>query len=235
MAEVKGRRKLGYRKMADEISDVLQRMIVTGELTSGQRITQEELADMLGVSTMPIREALLKLTAVGLIEAFPNRSFRVVTTTVDDMHDLYWIHAMLAAELTRRACESQGAALAPLLRQIEEEYEAAAKAGEAERLEQANTALHRAINKAAGAPRLLFMLKTTLRSIPDGWYPQIKDWVPMSRAAHAAIIDAFEANDPEAAAEAARKHVVDAGDLVIDHFSTTGRWAQGPTPVSENP
>jgi DNA-binding GntR family transcriptional regulator len=232
MAASKARHDIGYRKLADRIADVLQRMIVTGELESGRKITQDELAEMLGVSTMPIREALLKLTAVGLVESFPNRSFRVVTTTSDDMRDLYWIHATLASELTRRACEGHGKALAPRLRSIEDEYDAAAAAHDADGLERANTALHREINKSAQAPRLLFLLKTTLRSVPDGWYPQIKDWVPLSRAAHSRIIEAFEKADANAAAVAAFDHVVEAGDLVVAHFAETGRWAQGPTPVS---
>jgi DNA-binding GntR family transcriptional regulator len=225
------RSRLQYRKLSEEIADVLQQMIARGELKSGQRVTQEELAEMLGVSTMPIREALLKLVANGLVEVFPNRSFRIVTTTVDDMRDEYWMHAVLEGELTRRACSYKGAQLAPVLRHLEEEYSRAAAAVDGNRLEEANTAFHRAINRAAEAPKLIFMLKTTLRIIPDGWYPQIPEWVPVSEAAHEKIILGFENEDPDAAGRAAADHVVEAGELVIASFAATSRWSQGPAPA----
>ena len=222
--------RLRYQRMADEVADVLRRMILSGELGPGERVTQEDLAAMLGVSTMPVREALLKLTASGLVEASPNRSFRVVRTTTDDVRDSYWMHAMLAGELTRRACEREGKGLAPELRTLEQRYVTAAKDGNLEQLEEANWLLHRSINQAAKSPKLLFMLKATLKFIPDGWYPQISGWVSMSEAAHDDIISAFENNDPNAAAKAAADHVFEAGQMLIAHFSKTGHWAKGTTP-----
>jgi DNA-binding GntR family transcriptional regulator len=229
----KGRRqKLRYQKLSEEIADVLQEMIVNGELESGQKVTQEELAASLGVSTMPIREALLKLAAVGLVDAAPNRSFHVVSTTPADMHDSYWLHAILEGELTRRACVNRGPDLAPELRAQEQAYESAAAAQDESALRHSNTAFHRIINKAANAPRLLFLLKTTLRFAREGWYPRIEGWVAQSIEAHAKIIDAFERNDANAAGQAAQEHVLDAGKLLVEYFETTGQWARGSAPSS---
>jgi len=73
--------------MSDEVADVLQQMIIDNRLAAGQKITQDELAKMLNVSTMPVREALLKLAAIGLVDAAPNRSFRVVNSTKEDARD----------------------------------------------------------------------------------------------------------------------------------------------------
>lgn len=228
----KRRRGLRYQKLSEEIVDVLQQMIVNGELESGQKLTQEELAGMLGVSTMPIREALLKLSAVGLVDAAPNRSFHVVTTTTDDMRDSYWMHAVLEGELTRRACVNRGSALALELREQEEAYERAAAAQDESGLQHSNTAFHRIINRAASSPRLLFLLKTTLRFAREGWYPRIDGWVAQSIEAHAKIIDAFERNDADAAGQAAKQHVLDAAELLIDYFEATGRWERGAAPAS---
>src|SRR3981189_2012694 len=93
-------RGLRYQKTSDEVADVLQQMILANRLSSGQKITKDELAKMLGVSTMPVREALLKLAAIGLVDAAPNRSFRVTNSTKEDTRDSYWMHSVLAGELT---------------------------------------------------------------------------------------------------------------------------------------
>src|ERR1700721_2637172 len=119
-------RSLEYQKMSDAVADTLQQMIVEDELKSGQRVTQDELAKMLGVSTMPVREALLKLAALGLVEASPNRSFRVVNSTKEDTRDSYWMQSVLVGELTRRACSIEGLKLVPELEGKLTAYSAAA-------------------------------------------------------------------------------------------------------------
>src|SRR6202035_4757096 len=78
--------------------------ILSQELQPGQRIKQAELASMMGVSTMPVREALLRLVSEGMVIADSNRSFTVATTTTPQgIRDVYWVHASLAGELAARA------------------------------------------------------------------------------------------------------------------------------------
>jgi DNA-binding GntR family transcriptional regulator len=226
-----GRQGLRYQKLSEEIVEVLQQMIVSGELESGRKVTQEELAGMLGVSTMPIREALLKLSAVGLVDAAPNRSFHVVTTTAADVQDSYWMHAALEGELTRRACVNRGADLVSELRRHEDAYEQAAAAGDDSALQHSNTAFHRVINTAANSPRLLFLLKTTLRFSREGWYPRLDGWVPRSIESHLGIIEAFEHGNAEEAGQLARQHVLDAGEMLLDYFEATGEWVRGSAPA----
>src|SRR4051794_30349776 len=96
-----------WKKLTDEATSDLRRMILVGELRPGQRATQDELATLLDVSTMPVREALLRLVNEGFIETSPNRYYRVAPITKDDINDIYWMHSMLAGELTARACKNQ--------------------------------------------------------------------------------------------------------------------------------
>ena len=224
------RQGLRHQKMSDEVADVLQQMIIDDRLTSGQKITQDELAKMLNVSTMPVREALLKLAAIGLVHAAPNRSFRVTNSTKEDARDSYWVHSMLAGELTRRACIAQGATLAPELLRCLTTYSAAAAAGDTAGLEDSYRAFYRAINLAAQSPRLLFLLRTNLRFVPIRWYPHIEDWIPLSEAAHRKIITAFGKGDSDTAAVTASTHICQAGELLIAHFESTGRWSPTPPP-----
>jgi DNA-binding GntR family transcriptional regulator len=210
--------------MADIVAETLRNMILVGDLEPGRRTTQDELAKLLSVSTMPVREALLKLSAQGLIEASPNRSFRVRRTTREDIKDTYWQHATLAGELTRRACVNRTDALLAELRNFEIVYKQAVERHDAQGMEAANWQFHRAINLAADSPRLLFMLKVTLGFIPDGMYPQVPAWGQLSVNAHLMIISAMSAGYADAAAQAAAAHVREAGELLVELLENRGFW-----------
>ncbi|HEY7144759.1 MAG TPA: GntR family transcriptional regulator [Streptosporangiaceae bacterium] len=80
--------------------------IVTGEIVAGEIYSAPALAAVLGVSATPVREAMLELTADGLVEAVPNRGFRVVELSPHDLDEIFEIRLMLevpaAQESARR-------------------------------------------------------------------------------------------------------------------------------------
>src|ERR1700761_2971131 len=115
-----------HRSMADAVTERTRQMILSRELQPGQRIKQAELAAMMGVSTMPVREALLRLVSEGMVIADSNRSFTVAaTTTPQGIRDIYWIHASLAGELASRAWDKRNPELIDNLKQQHENYLAA--------------------------------------------------------------------------------------------------------------
>ena len=219
-------RKVKHRKLADEVAATLRDMIFEGELAPDERRTQDELAALLGVSTMPVREGLLKLAAAGLVEASPNRSFRVIRTTREDIADIFWLHSVLAAELTRRACEKRDENLVLRLQTLQEELQGAAESGDVSRVEELNWQFHRAINIAAEAPKLLFSLRATLRFIPEGAYRYLDGWMQMSTAGHSRIVEAFVSGDCQEAARGAADHVQEAGGLLLMSYGD-GHWLPG--------
>ena len=218
------RAPLSRRTLAVEVADALRDMILGGDLTPDRQVTQDELAKMLGVSTMPVREALLRLAAEGFVEVSPNRAFRVAPISRGDVHDIYWMHATLAAELTRRACRAATPELRAQLADLEAAYTAAVDAGDADGAERTNWELHRTINLAAEAPKLLLILRATLRFIPRGFYGLVPGWGPLGQRGHDEILRAFEAGDEAAAARAAETHVREAGELLTQFFTNRGYW-----------
>jgi DNA-binding GntR family transcriptional regulator len=82
--------------VVDRVYDVLHERIVGGELEAGSRIHQENISDELGVSRTPVREALARLAAEGLVEVLPNRGARVAEVAIEDMRISY--EARLAVE-----------------------------------------------------------------------------------------------------------------------------------------
>ena len=184
------------RSMSDQVTESLRSMILVGDLRSGDQVTQEKLAEDLGVSTMPVREALLRLAHEGFVQGGRGRSFRIAPTTREDIQDIYWVHATLAGELTARACERISAEDLDQLTQVHQRWLAAVSAGNVSALERENFEFHRLLNKAAQSPKLLMLLRNTLRLIPEHFYSLLKDW--------ASDVDPRPRADPAGPAQAGR-------------------------------
>jgi DNA-binding GntR family transcriptional regulator len=96
LALVARRAQLHIVSVVDRVYDVLHGRIIRGELKVGSRIHQENVSEELGVSRTPVREALARLAAEGLVELLPNRGARVADVTIEDMRISY--EARLAVE-----------------------------------------------------------------------------------------------------------------------------------------
>lgn len=95
----------GHRTLAEKAFDTLHAAIITGQLRPGTRLPIEELAEVLEMSPMPIREAVRRLDAAGLVENIPHRGARVTELSLPDLAEV--IEARLALEVLaiRRAAE----------------------------------------------------------------------------------------------------------------------------------
>jgi len=135
-------------------------MISSGKLVPGQQIVQESLSATLGVSRVPIREALRVLEGEGQVVHFPNRGYFVANLTVEDLEEVYRIRAILEEEALRVAV--------PLLTDEDIEYienilievEEAAQARRISGLTDTNRRFHFAIFEASNLPRLVRLIRT---------------------------------------------------------------------------
>src|SRR5437588_13112491 len=88
---------------ADDIALVIEEAIVAGELEPGTVLRQEQLSEQFNVSRTPIREALRRLAALGLVSFVPNRGVRVRTITREELHEAFMVRAELDALATEAA------------------------------------------------------------------------------------------------------------------------------------
>ena len=216
-------RYIKRRRLTDEVADTIREMILIGELQTSRRFTQQQLAEMVGVSTMPIREALLRLSHDGLITANPNHSYTVTPMKKSDLQDVYWLYSTIAGELTARACRTATPEFLAELRSLNNALLAVEK-GQVEEIEKANWEFHRAINYAAQAPRLLHVLRGALRLIPEHFYALLPTWAKVNKRGHEQILQAVKNRDPKAGRAAGTAHALEAGQLIIAHFSESGYW-----------
>jgi len=211
------RAQIAHKSMADEVSEKLRSMILARELPPGTRVTQVQLAEMLGVSTMPIREALLRLGAEGLITASANRSFEVAMVTGRGIRDVYWIHGVLAGELAARAWDDKSEAWISTLRQEHKNYLAASRAADHDELTGANRRFHAAINSLAASPTVGVILRNTLHYFPD-FRIDVPGWRELAGRWQSELINAFANGTREQARQASVDNSRTAGELFVLAF-----------------
>ena len=88
--------------VADHVYDVLANAIFTGELAGGIRLRVRDLAEMVGTSVMPVREALRRLEENGLVTTLPHRGARVREFTIGELINIYDVRKLLEVEATRK-------------------------------------------------------------------------------------------------------------------------------------
>ncbi len=208
---------LDTSSLTDRVADALRDRILTGAFHHGQVVTQRGIAEEFGVSTVPVREAIMRLSFEGLIKAKRARSFTVVRLTEQDVLDMYWVHAQLSREITRRAVAS-GVDVDELERAHQELIEAT---DDVARMHHANTRFHRVINLAARSPRLVLMLEQSIRTIPQSFFT-LPQWRDQSIHDHAAIIDSAKRGDSAVAAQLAEEHITKSGRTLIQCLRERG-------------
>jgi DNA-binding GntR family transcriptional regulator len=177
----------------------LRRAIVTGELRPGDRIPQDEIAERIGVSLIPVREALRALESEGQVRYFPRRGYFVTELRIADLEEIYTLRRRLEEGAVRRALPDLD------LRQIEEmsaaarECTEAAAAGDVARELQANRRFHFALFAHPEQPHTLRLIRLLWDSTEP--YRALYYNSPRERAAagvaHRRILRAAKARDAD--------------------------------------
>jgi DNA-binding GntR family transcriptional regulator len=199
----------GHRTLAEKAYVALHGAILDGSLRPGQRLLIEELAEQLEMSPMPIREALRRLDAVGLVEQVPHRGARVAELSVEDLAEVYEARLALEPLAVRHAAErftdeDAERAAESLARHIE-----AYRADDVATAWIAHTEFHLALYNAAGS-RWLMRLITPLWESSERYRLAVGDVqrnLDQRRREHERILEACVPRDPELAAAEIHNHL----------------------------
>jgi DNA-binding GntR family transcriptional regulator len=184
--------------------------IRAGELRPGDRIREEDVANSLGVSRTPVREALQLLQARRLVETAPGRGIVVVRLNRQQVIELYAMREVLEGAAARFAAQHASSGEIAMMLHLLDEFGAAK--GNAEKLARLNQALHRTIYEAARNRYMqealntledaLSLLRSTTFTIPDRHASADRE--------HRAIVAAIGSHDSEGAEAASRLHIREA-------------------------
>jgi DNA-binding GntR family transcriptional regulator len=224
--------------LVDRLAATIQARVLSGEFASGSRLRQESLATEFGVSRTPVREALRKLQAAGIVQLEPRRGAKVRGPSAREVRDAYEVRAELEGLAAALASSRIRDDELRRLRDAQNMFE-----GSSERLRawkeredgvppppaqahaewiNGNDLFHLVIQEAAGNERLHSMLADLHQS-----FPRDLTWIVLGEsshlleenvAQHAAVLAAIEVRDAETARRRMVDHVRRAGDLVVRRF-----------------
>ena len=193
--------------LQQQIYDNLRSDIMTGVFRPGETLSSRSLATELGVSAMPVREALTRLTTEGALELTTSRTLRLRLLTPEDFDEITAIRTDLEGMAAERAAEQITADSLSRIGKLNDDLTAAADSGDADRYLKANATYHAEIYKISGWPLLLSMIERlwlivgpSIRTcVPD------RDHMATSQGFHDAVITALTKGD----AKAVRAAIVD--------------------------
>lgn len=189
----------------------LMAMLRTGELRAGQRLREVELAEHLGVSRTPIREALRRIGSEGLAQNSPGRGFVVTEYDKPQVRELYALRAVLEGAAAGLAARHASPAEIELMREILERSVGALEAPE--QMMRMNARFHQAIHEAAHNRYLeqaLAQMSDALALLPGTTFAAPSRAREAHRE-HLDILQALERHAPEEAEALARRHIEMAG------------------------
>lgn len=203
---------LDHKPLREVVADELRRLIVAGELGPGERLYEDRIAEQLGVSRNPVREAIRSLEAVGLVQVVPRRGAYVVDVDLEDLRRMQELRRVLDRWIVESAAERRTADDVSRLDEIIAAGRAASEAGDQVRAAEQHRAFHLAIEAATKNPyatvvmdplrqraELVFSLLSHHRGTV-GW------------DSHQQIRDAIAARDGDRASRLMDEHVVEAID-----------------------
>jgi DNA-binding GntR family transcriptional regulator len=198
-----------FLPLRDVVFNTLRKAILTGELKPGERLLEIQLANQLGVSRTPIREAIRKLELEGLVIMMPRRGAEVAQITEKGLRDVLEVRRALDALCTELACDRITEEEKQRLRDACDEFEKATATGDATVIAAADVALHDIIVEATRNQRLIQLINNLSEQMYRYRFEYIKDENQHNNLVeeHRMIYESIVRCDKEGAAKAAKLHI----------------------------
>ncbi|EUB16811.1 FCD domain protein [Shuttleworthella sp. MSX8B] len=188
-----------YLPLRDVVFNTLRNAILRGDLKPGERLMEMHLANRLGVSRTPIREAIRMLEQEGLAVTIPRKGAQVAKMTEKDLQDVLEIRDALDELAVTRACMCDDPDFLRHLETAMKDFELATRSGNYRKITEADEAFHAVIYQAADNPKLESIVTNLREQMYRYRYEYIKDAGTYSRLIqeHAAILDGLRRKDKD--------------------------------------
>lgn len=229
MAEIKigtagldGLKALPTRKSAGQhVFEYLKQAIILGGIAPGSRLVESRIADSIGVSRTPVREALHKLESQGFLKKLPAGGFTVLGLTSQDIDETFGIRSVLESYAARLAAKNHTPEeLAELEKKIEE-YKHCLKLGKVAELEKINTRFHELLYTLSNSPRLIKMINDLKAQIHRFRHIILSQetMAKQSNQDHRRMVAAIRERDADGVEKLVREHILRGKAAVLEQLA----------------
>lgn len=207
------------RSVAEGVADHIRQLVFFGELRDGERVPQREIAEALGVSSVPVREALATLQGEGVVTIEPNRGAFVNGLDAEVVTEQFYIFGRIYGYATRITTERAEPAVIAALSDLAERILAEP---DLEALLTLSIEFQRTIAENGGSKRLRALFTPLSRLVPGNFYLTIPGSAEISRRGVPEMARAVASGQPEAAERACWRLIDEIGERVAQRFRSPG-------------
>jgi DNA-binding GntR family transcriptional regulator len=209
------------RSSGELVAAHLRRMVFDGDYKPGDRVRQDEIAAELGVSRIPVREAIIALEREGWVTVEPHRGAFVRGIDADYVRDHYELYGLVFGLMASRVAErADDESMARLLAAATEV--ASADPADPRAFNDRNRAFLRTLEEVAAAPRLTSMARVMTSIVPGNFFREIPGAIDGQQRGVAAVSEAIAARDPGKASAAFRELLRNQGEAVVVLLAARG-------------
>ncbi|MBX3605320.1 MAG: phosphonate utilization associated transcriptional regulator [Piscinibacter sp.] len=222
---------LQAHSLSSAVQAEIERLILSGELAPGAKLTEALLAERLGVSRGPIREAFRVLEEAGLVRQEKNRGAFVRSIPLDEAREIFDLRVILEEAAVRHLAEhitpEQLRALRTMVEQMERLVRDGHNTSASDQYHLLNLAFHEALVDSVGNRKLATLYRRLVKELSLLRRANLAGGrqIPVSASEHRAVLKAIAAGDADAAGQALRAHVIESKERTLKNQG-------GPTPGS---
>ncbi|WP_174614468.1 GntR family transcriptional regulator [Virgibacillus ihumii] len=206
--------RIGDREMLhNQVCSVLRRAILKGDFKPGERLVQSELAEQIGVSRMPIREALRTLETDGLVTLEPHKGAVVRSLKKEDIKEIYELRSVLEPLALKKG---MGYFSNWDLKTLQSHHEAMKQAKSGEEYVEWNVSFHQLLFSRCQSPRLLSFIESISRGFAQDTPQLIPGQIQKSNKEHESILKAILDDETEKAGEYLKQHIKRTGEELLE-------------------
>ncbi len=218
------------KSLGEHVFESLKHSIVTGKISSGEWLVESHIAETLGISRTPVREAIHKLEREGLIERQPRGGFTVLGLTRNDIEETFGIRSVLEGYAARLAAVKHNKEELEALEKKIEEFQNALDRKKMNLLPAINTEFHDLLYSLGKSPKLISIINGLRDQIYRFRKMNLKEekFAATSNQDHIQMLQSIRKRNAQDAERLAREHILRGREIVLKEFDR-----QRPDPTKE--